>query len=228
MAQKRVIKQFVGPLTPEQASEGIAAAHDNALALLKDAQLLLEHRRWPRAAALSILSIEESGKASVFRALVLARDEAECREEWRAYRSHTRKNFKWILPELAAKGARHLEDLRQLVDDSSDHPYVLDALKQLAMYTDAYGDCRWSRPEAAINERLARTLVDTARIFVKDAPGAMTSAAELKLWVKHLRPVWKSDMGEMKSALIACYAEAQESGVLRGKDTPGDMVKFVL
>ena len=65
-------------------------------------------------------------------------------------------------------------------------------------------------------------------LLAKDEPAAMTSAAELALWVKHMKPVWKGDMAEMKSALIACYTEARELGLLRGKETEAEMVKFVL
>jgi AbiV family abortive infection protein len=227
MEQKRITQQYVGRLTPEQAAEGIAAAQDNARSLVRDAVLLLDHGRWPRAAALSILAIEEAGKASVLRALILARDDLECRDGWRAYRSHTQKNAQWILPQLAAQGARHLEDLRRLFDANSEHPHVLDGLKQIALYTDAYSECQWSSPDAAVEEPLARMLVDLARVFASDEPSAMTSAAELALWVKHLKPVWKADMAEMKAALIVCYAEARELDLLKGKNTAADMIKFV-
>jgi hypothetical protein len=43
-----------------------------------------------------------------------------------------------------------------------------------------------------------------------------------------MKPMWKGDMADMKSALIACYAEAQELGLLKGKHTAADTVKFVL
>lgn len=56
----------------------------------------------------------------------------------------------------------------------------------------------------------------------------MTSEAELQLWVKYLQPVWKQDMADMKKALLACYAEAHELGVLQGGTSPSEMVKFIL
>jgi len=108
------------------------------------------------------------------------------------------------------------------------NPYVLDAVKQIALYRDACGECHWSFPDAVVDEVLARMIFDIARLFVKEEPGAMTSAAELALWVKHMKFVWKGDMTGMKSALVACYAEAKELGLLKGKQTVGDMVKFVL
>jgi len=144
MANRRTITQYTGPLDVEQAAEGITKARANAQSLLADAELLLEHQRWARATALAILSIEEAGKVALIRELLLARDEAELREGWRAYRSHSKKNVLWILPDLAAKGARSFEDLSPVGDPTSDHPQVLDSLKQTAFYSDVYGNGRWS------------------------------------------------------------------------------------
>jgi hypothetical protein len=54
--RKKALTQYTGKLTPRQAAEGIAAC-ETARALVKDAELLLEHGRCPRAAALAILAI---------------------------------------------------------------------------------------------------------------------------------------------------------------------------
>ncbi len=91
MANRKTITQYTGPLTVEQAAESITKARANAQSLLADAELLLEHQRWARATALAILSIEEAGKVALIRELLLARDEAELREGWRAYRSHSKR-----------------------------------------------------------------------------------------------------------------------------------------
>src|SRR2546425_2765182 len=212
---KKAISQYRGRLTPQQAADGIAVALSNARALVKDAELLLEHQRHARATALAILAIEEAGKLSLIRALLVARDESELREEWRAYRSHTKKNVLYILPQLVAQGAQSLEDLRPTMNPQSDHPEVLEALKQAAFYTDAYGACRWSLPEDAITSEVAESIVSVARALSRQG-GALTSVEELELWVKHLGPVWKKEMWEMSQALAACYAEAEERGLLKG------------
>ena len=39
-----------------------------------------------------------------------------------------------------------------LVSGDSDHPYVLDQLKQIAFYTDCLGDAHWSIPDEVIDE----------------------------------------------------------------------------
>jgi AbiV family abortive infection protein len=226
--KKHVIKQYSGPLAPAQAAKGISVAMKNAAALASEALLLLQNQRWSRAAALAVLAIEEAGKPSQLRAILLARDEKELREEWRDYRTHSKKNVTWILPELVAKGASHIEDLRPIFDEDSDHGPLLDAIKQIAFYSDAYGDCNWSLPENVVDDKLAQTLVQIAKILVSDNKSPMTTEAELQLWIKHLGPVWKGNMADMKTALLACYAEAQALGVLQGDSSAADMVKFVL
>jgi AbiV family abortive infection protein len=195
--------------------------------LVADADLLIQHERWPRAASLAVLAIEEAGKVPLIRSLLLASDEATRRAEWRAYRSHTKKNVLWILPELAKQGARFLDDLRPTIDPHSDHPDVLEALKQIGFYTDAYGDkCNWSIPEKYIQPGFAKSLVAIAHLL-SDRNEAMTTVEELKLWVKHLKPVWKGPMWEMSQALSACYAEAEELGVLRRGESAREMTRFL-
>jgi AbiV family abortive infection protein len=228
MAGKKPLPQYDGPLSPNQAAQGIAAAIANARLLVEDAEALLERRRWPRAAALAILAIEEAGKPPIIRSILLARDEKERREEWKAYRSHTKKNLASILPELVSQGARSLDDLAPIFDSERDHGQVLDTLKQIAFYSEAAGNCNWSRPDTVINESLARSIVSVARLLSGADDTAMSSEAELELWVKHLKPVWKSAPAfEVKQALAACYAEAEAAGVLQGRSTASKMTRFL-
>jgi AbiV family abortive infection protein len=228
MAKNKVITTYSGPLTVAQAAEGIRLALVNARTLLADAELLLQHERWPRAASLAALAIEESGKQSLIRSLLLSRNEEERRLEWRNYRTHVQKNLAWILPQLVSEGARTLEDLRPIFSTDSDHGNILDSVKQLGFYSDAYGNCHWSDPQEVVGRHLAETLVMVARILVPKTDAAMTTEGELELWVKHLKPVWKGDIADMKKALLACYAEAEALGVLKGNSSAKEMVKFIL
>lgn len=106
---KRRLNQYSAQLEPDELAAGINAAQQNAGRLAEDASQLLAAGRFPTAAALSVLAIEEAGKVSVLRSLALARDQKETIGAWREYRSHTKKNVSWILPQLAADGARRLE-----------------------------------------------------------------------------------------------------------------------
>lgn len=223
----RKLDAYTGALTPEQAAGGIEAATENARGLLQDAALLLENKRWPRAASLSILAIEEAGKLPLLRSLLLAESENDLRQEWRAYRTYTQKNVMGAFLEYVDE-APSIEDFRPLLDGSADSPRVLEAVKQLGFYSDCLGNAHWSIPAEVIGEDLARGLYARAALLVPRGQAAMTSTAELRLWVKHMKPVWRMSMLAMKQALLNCYQEASDLGVLQGHRTVEDMVRFLL
>jgi AbiV family abortive infection protein len=209
MAKKK-LDQYSGLLSPRQVADGMNAANRNAVRLVEDAESLIKRHRFPSGAAMAILSIEESGKISILRAMALARNQAEVKDEWTNYRRHTEKNRMWILTELVARGARHLEDFRTLFDKESDHPFVLDQVKQIAIYTDCLGKAHWSEPENVIDEDLATSLAKTARHLVSKRE---FTPREIELWVKHMRPVWKGNLNAMKAALTRWAEEMSISGM---------------
>jgi AbiV family abortive infection protein len=190
VTEKR-LNQFRGALDAAGVALGINAAKANARRLLEDAKLLLEAGRYAGAASSAILAIEEAGKASILRGLILERDSKELAEGWRQYRSHTKKNVSWIMPRLVASGARKLDDMRPIFDEISDHPHLLDQVKQIAFYTDCLGEAHWSEPSQVIDSDLARSLVQTAEILAKSRD---VTTREMELWVKHMAPVWKRDI----------------------------------
>jgi AbiV family abortive infection protein len=214
-------------LTVTQAAEGIAAARRTASGLLSDAKLLLESERWQRATALAVLAIEEAGKVEILRSILLARNETELDAEWQAYRSHTRKNVSWIFLKLAEMGARTLDDFRSIFDKGSDHGKFIDTVKQECFYSNIADDGSWFSPDERISSSIAKSIFTVASVLVGEGPAPMTSAAELELWVKYLRPVWKGSMADMKNALITCYAEAEATGVLQGTSTAAAMLDFL-
>ena len=63
----RKLDSYRGRLTAAQIAQGMNAARDNAQRLATDAATLLDARRFPTAASLAFLSIEESGKISILR-----------------------------------------------------------------------------------------------------------------------------------------------------------------
>jgi AbiV family abortive infection protein len=212
---------YRGKLSPGEIAEGMNAARENASRLAEDAKLLLEQSRYPSAVSLAILSIEEAGKVTVLRELSIARTEKERLASWRAYRSHTKKNTAWILPQLVASGARTLDELQPIFEESSDHPYVLDQLKQIGIYTDCLGKRHWSIPEEVIDEELARIIVGTAKLLSSDR---RFSAREVELWIEHIGPVWKGDCNWMKQALVNWASAMHEEGL---GDPPARMEHFV-
>ena len=63
------LDSYSGRLTASEIAAGMNAARRNAQRLCSDASLLLEQERYPSAAALAVLSIEEAGKTSTLQAL---------------------------------------------------------------------------------------------------------------------------------------------------------------
>jgi AbiV family abortive infection protein len=207
---RKKLDAYRGKLTPAQIAQGMNVAAANARRLASDAATLLESRRFPTAASVAILSIEEAGKSSILRSLALAKTNDEVLDVWKDYRCHTRKNAAWLLPQLAAAGARKLDDLRPLFEQESDHPHVLDQIKQLGFYTDCLGQAHWSAPDAVIDEALAQMLVNVARLLALESEH---TEKELQLWIEHMGPVWKKNPAWMKQALVNWYAAMQKSGL---------------
>jgi len=217
---KRKLKQYRGQLGPAQIATGMNAAIDTAKDLLEAANFLFDKGCFSVAAALAILSIEESGKTNVLRGLALASTEEEVERCWRDYRTHTKKNIHWLDPQIIAEGARKLEDFRAGVQPGAEHPFVLDQLKQLALYTDCLGASHWSVPQNAIDKELAAYLLKTAESLI---PKRKVTRKEIVLWVKHMGPVSTKSMDEMKQALIQ-WAEAMEQNGLY-ETGHGDLMK---
>ena len=192
----------------------------HAQRLAADARILLDAERYPTAAAVAALSIEESGKASILRGLALTKTPEKLRAEWRRYRDHRSKNGAWILPELVAQGARQLPQFREAVERDCEHTALLNSLKQVSLYTDCYGDTHWSEPINVIDEKLAVSLVSIAEIFCSRKS---VSPREIELWVEHLGPVWETP--EMSHALLRWATSMHQEGLTDA--SPEGFARFV-
>jgi AbiV family abortive infection protein len=127
------------------------AAIANAQRLAEDAQLLLDAERFPSAASLAILALEEAGKVIILRQLFSSGSEKELSENWRRYRRHSEKNFFALMPDLVRQGARELHQFRTIfTKDTESHRATYDTVKQLGFYTDCCGDVHWSIPTELI------------------------------------------------------------------------------
>jgi len=219
---KQKLDAFKGRLTTKQISAGINAANKNAQRLLNDAKILLKHKKFASAVSLAVLSIEEAGKASILRGMAVAKTDKEISDCWRDYRTHTKKNVAWLLPEIVTNGARSLDDFKILFDINSEHPYLLDQIKQIGFYTDCLGNGHWSIPEEVIDEALANMLVNIAQIMVKHRE---VSIEEIDLWVQYMGPVWKTSTEKMKEAISEWHRELVSRGLISGDED--DMEKFI-
>lgn len=174
---------------------------------------MLDSGRYPSAVGLAVLAIEESGKLRILREMALARDNDEIRSAWRAYRQHTSKNQLWLMVDSVIKGASRLRDFRHLFDPDSDHPYLLDQIKQISFYTDCLGKAHWSLPEDVVERELATSLVTVAEILSRSRE---VTPEEIDLWVFHMQPVFRTTVKAMERALTAWDAEMRERGLLSG------------
>lgn len=220
-------RQHKQKIDTEKAAEGIMAANENAKSLLEDAKLLFKYEIYARAISLAILSIEESGKSSIIRSILLEDEPKEITKKWKEYRNHHDKNSLWIFPELAVNGAKKIEDFRKIVDAESDHRQTLDNLKQLCFYTDAFSKCKWSYPDKVANKKVAESILQIAEISV-DKKGTFTTKEMLDIWVKHMKEVWQEKkMSSMKIALINCYQECEDLGFFE-KGKTKEMINFII
>jgi AbiV family abortive infection protein len=207
------LDQYVGTLSAGQVAAGMNAASKNAQRLAEDATLLLEHKRFPSAAALAVLSIEESGKLAILRRLAGVDSPEAAKPIWREYRSHTKKNVIGAILDRFAAGARRLDQFAPLFDSEADHPQLLDQVKQIAFYSDCLGKVHWSEPAAVIDEQLARSMVTTAQVLAR---GQEFTELEIELWMKHVVPHLDGPREVAERALEVWYAEMQRNGLAEG------------
>ena len=208
---QRKLNSYKGNLTPSQVADGINAARRNAIRLLTDAKILLDIGKYPSAAALSILSIEESGKTHILRLLSSSKTDEDSSKAWKDYRSHIKKNVLWSFPQMIADGARKLDDFRSIFDQISEHPYLLDQLKQISIYTDCLGEAHWSEPTSVIDKDLAESLVSIAKTL---ASTTEVTTREIELWIKNFHDIDFSDLSKSKEALLHWYYDMQASRLL--------------
>lgn len=216
------LSAYKGPLTPEQVVNGINSAGQNALRLLEDSLLLYKNGSYPTAASLATLAIEEIGKVPILRRLALAKSPGEIKKCWRDYRSHIQKNIAWIYPRLLPKGATCIDDLKPVFDPNSDHPHMLNQLKQAGFYTDCFSNCQWSVPVEEVDELLAKAVIDIAMALVRHRE---VTKKEIHLWIKYMGPVWNKPPEDIEQGLISWYRAMCYEGLIIGSDD--HMEKFI-
>lgn len=205
------LSQWKNTLKPAQIAEGMNVANKNAIRLLEDAEIMFNLERFPSALSLAILSIEESGKVSILRELALAKNGDQVKKSWKAYRSHTKKNIMWVCPSLIASGASKLDDFKPIFKMDSEHPQLLDNLKQIGFYTDCLGKAHWSLPGEVIDKEVAEQLITIAKMQCKKRT---FTTREIELWIKYLKPVSQGSTNSMKTALISWFEEMKEEQLI--------------
>lgn len=220
--KKKLTEQYVGPLSPKEIADGMNTARENARRLYADAKLLFDAKRYSSACALAILSVEEAGKPAILRRISGVTDQAKLKNLWREYRTHTAKNRIWIVRDLAMAGARSIDDLKKVADDSSDHPELLDYMKQLAFYTDCYVRGTWATPDEIIERDMAAGILRSARALLGKSDKKHTTR-EVELWIEHVGPT--EEERRSKQRLLSFYQAMIAEGL---EDTPIEKVRAFL
>jgi len=100
-------KQYAGPLNAAQIAAGMNAAQDNAARLLADSELLLGAERYPTAASVAILAIEEVRKISTLRRMAMRSDDSYGRNIGQAaVRTATRSFQIFMAPPMSRSPGR--------------------------------------------------------------------------------------------------------------------------
>jgi AbiV family abortive infection protein len=206
------VVRYRGKLSPGQIAAGMNAAARNAGRLVKDAEILFEAKRYPSAAALAVLAIEEAGKLPILRALAVARSNDAIKDGWKSYCSHQTKNVLWLFPLYVLSGIRTLDGFSPLFDPDSKHRKRLDELKQGGFYTDCVGKAEWSEPEEFIDELVAAFVIKTARSLTKVYS---FTEREIELWIEHVGP----NLGEAKPENLKKFWSAMiDEGIAHSND----------
>ncbi len=223
MVKKR-LDAYVGKLNNKQIAEGINAARRNASRLIGDAEMLLDNERYATAASLAILAIEELGKEPILRRLAIASSNEEVKEIWKDYRTHTKKNFLWIVPKLLMEGASQLDDFKPIFTTEAEYTYLLDVVKQKSFYSDCLGQAQWSEPYSVIDKDIAIMLVEIAKLFLKSRD---MEEKEIELWVKHMGRVKGSNLRKQKEALLHWFAEMHTLGLRPEGEKVTDVMQWL-
>lgn len=213
------LKQWKNTLSASEISDGMNFAKENSKRLLNDAENLFEIGSYPTAYSLAVLAIEEAGKISILRELAVARDGKEVKDAWRDYRTHTKKNVMYIFPILVAGGCKNLSDFGGLYSEKNEYPMLLDDLKQIGFYTDCLGEKHWSVPSQVIDQEAAENILRVARTLCKSK---IYTQKEVEIWIKHIKPVWKSSMPSMQKALKDWFNEMVDEGLAKEGSVPFD------
>lgn len=206
----RQLSAFRGELSAKDVADGINAAIRNAKRLAADAKLMLDAKRYPTAAALAIISIEETEKVSTLRALSVAQTKEELAQVWEDYRGNRTQGTAWIAAELDAKGAGHLSGFSEAMEKDAYHPGMLAILKRLGLHTECYRKGYWSEPSVVIDANAAAVLV---RIAETACAKNEISDREIALWVEHVGPAWHS--AKMPDALLKWAQAMEEEGLIK-------------
>lgn len=167
-------------LSEEVIISGINMVLDNAKELIKDGDILLKEKRFPRAYTLYQFAIEEIGKSRLLYALLIAiktGEKIDYKDYNREFTNHIRKSKGAIVFEIAAlmllfKNEKNEEKRTNIKDaynellDEERNVEELNNNKNFSLYVSTI-DNSFVTPEILISEEMAHKLRQNALIRLR-------------------------------------------------------------
>ncbi len=159
-----LFERYSRHLSLEQISIGISSCIDNALNIFGDAMILHRHKRYPRALALLLTSIQEAGKVSLLRqmSLLSSKDQKEWSRLWKRFRDHKTKDARGQSTKINqdVKGDPGEAFWQQCVYNKTFAP-AKEKIRQCALYVDFISkDCAWWSPSEITAELVEHAIDD--------------------------------------------------------------------
>lgn len=221
---KKASRLYRESLSAQKIVDGMNAAHRNARRLVADAKRMLDSSRYPTAAALAILAIEERGKMNILPYFAVTKDKTKIKNLWNALKDHEEKNSNWITPGLLKEGHHAFDILSSLTDPKAEHPKLLEKFKQLSLYIDCLENAQWHEPEKEIGKEVASWLVNLADSMTISPT---ITLKEIELFIEHLKPLCDSPVKRSAKDLAEAMfnwrnAMAEEGLIKKGNDVISD------
>ncbi len=190
---------------------GVKHCYNNAISLKEDAELLIKHKKWPRATALLIIGIEEISKIEMLGQTFFYRTQDEWKNFNRRFTSHNKKLTlaDTLLLQIAYRsGSRNNleEELNELLKGRD-----LNIGKQKCLYVDYSLKDGWINPNEKVTQEDANDCMTILKslikqyesIFSKNHNELVDIIKKMKKWVPD--EVVENSLRKMHSDIINTY-----------------------
>lgn len=171
-------------MKPELTIDGIKRCIENANDYYKEARLLHKHKRLPRAIALTILGIEEIGKAELIAQILIEEDQQEKSTLKKKFSRHPEKIERAAFASACNSYFDNQEiGVASLIKNSPFANLNLDKLKQACFYVDYDSEAGYSSPkDLPISEFLPviKGLSELLRVYFPFSKMTFKSVEELR------------------------------------------------
>jgi AbiV family abortive infection protein len=153
-------RPFTGPLSVTSAIKGAQLLQENAARLTEDAKLLLQAKRYPSAAMMAVMALNELSR--IFHPLILAslRTPKQLVAGWKQFRSN-RHDFAWSIFQ------RRIDWLVAGAMSDQEVNDMLSFISALGSGAEYIAPGLWIDPNELITAELAASIVGTAELFCK-------------------------------------------------------------